>query len=397
VLAALAWIAQPLLAADQQGFLYGKITTEGGAVYEGRLRWGEEEAFWGDFFNATKEERTMPDDVPDSVRKKKKPVKIFGFTLHWGSYTDSARVFKARFGDIDEIRVRGGDSAVVVMKNGTEYRIGGGSNDVGGKIQVWDASIGEVDLDWDRIEKIEFLATPKDLDVAVRRLHGTVQTTSGEFRGFVQWDQDECLSADKLDGDSRDANLSIDMGNIRSIERRSRSSSLVTLEDGRELVLDGSNDVDSDNNGIFVDDPRFGRVLISWDAFRRIDFTDPENTGPTYDDFAPASTLRARVTDERGNTHRGRIVFDLDEAETWEFLDGSTDDIEYIIPMSMVAAVVPQHRDYSLVILTGGEEIELEDSADVGESNDGILILKEQGGGHTYVAWDDVRRIDFEQ
>src|SRR4051812_12665777 len=44
-------------AAAHPGFLYGRITTYGGATYEGRLRWGRhEEAFWGDYFNGFKDE-----------------------------------------------------------------------------------------------------------------------------------------------------------------------------------------------------------------------------------------------------------------------------------------------------------------------------------------------------
>jgi len=385
----------PLLAASDAGFLYGRVTTESGTTYEGRLRWGDEEAFWGDFFNGTKRDRTFPDEMPESL-KRSDPVKIFGITLRWGtSDHDVSRVFKARFGDIREIRVLGRDSATVVMKSGSEYRIDGGSNDLGGEIQVWDDSIGEVTLDWDRIETIEFMATPKRLDVDVRRLYGTVRTTSGEFTGFVQWDQDECLSLDKLDGDSQEASLSIAMGRIRSIERRSRSSSRVVLKDDRELILDGSNDVDSSNNGIFVDDPRFGRVLVHWDAFERIDFSEPQDSGPAYDAFEPTGPLRATVTDSSGNTHRGRIVYDLDESESWEFLDGRAREIEYVIPLGMVASIVPQDRHSSRVILKNGEEVELEDAADVDDGNDGMLILG-QDDRQSYVPWDEIRRIDFE-
>ena len=38
-----------------QGFLYGRVTTDDGAVHQGRLRFGrDEEAFWGDYFNGSK-------------------------------------------------------------------------------------------------------------------------------------------------------------------------------------------------------------------------------------------------------------------------------------------------------------------------------------------------------
>jgi hypothetical protein len=386
----------PLLAAGDEGFLYGRVTTTGGSTYVGRLRWGGEEAFWGDFFNGTKRDRTYADEVPESKRTRREPVKIFGITVRWGSTTyDRSRVFKARFGDIQEIRVRSGDSATLLMKTGSEYRVDGGSNDLGGEIQVWDDSIGEVTLDWKRIEKIEFLDTPKRLDVGASRLYGTVRTTSGDFRGFVQWDQDECLSVDALDGDSDDANLSIEMGKIRSIERRSSRSVQVVLRDDREFVLDGSNDVNSSNRGVFVDDPRFGRVLVHWDAFERIDFGDAPDSGPAYDEFAPTATVRATVTDRQGRSTSGRIVYDLDESESWEFIDGSARDIDYVIPLAMIASIEPRDRHSSVVRLRNGEEVELSDAADVDDGSDGVLILS-QGDRHTYFEWDEIRRIDFD-
>jgi len=387
--------AQPLQAAGDQGFLYGKITTDRGSTYEGRLRWGNQEAFWGDFFNGTKRDRQLPDDVPDRVRHKD-GIKIFGITLRMGSGHDMSRVFKVHFGDIKQIRVRGNDSAVLTMKDDSTYRVGGGSDDLGGTIQVWDTSLGEVEVDWDRIDTIDFLPAPRDLDTSDDRLFGTVETRVGEFRGYIQWDQDECVTSDKLDGDTEEANLSIAMGKIRSIERHSRSSSAVTLEDGRELILDDSNDVDSDNRGIFVDDSRYGRVLISWDAFRRIEFSDPKDSGPSYADFKAGKPLRGKVTDESGKTYSGRIVFDLDESQTWEFFDGNARDIEYIIPMGMLASISPRSHDSSRVVLANGEKLELEDTADTGHGNDGILII-EDGGNEIYVEWDEVRIVEFDR
>ena len=59
----------------------------------------------------------------------------------------------------------------------------------------------------------------------LNRYDGTVHTDDGSFRGYIQWDQDECLSSDELDGENRDGEVSLRMGEIRSIERRSRNSS----------------------------------------------------------------------------------------------------------------------------------------------------------------------------
>jgi hypothetical protein len=390
-------LATPPIAAQQpdpQGFIYGRVSTETGSTFEGRLRWGNHEAFWNDFFNSVKKERQLPNEAKDKLRKKEK-IKVFGITVAV-RYEDlaSSRLFKARFGDIREIRVRGDDKATVVMKSGTEFRVEGGSTDIGAKVQIWDRGLGKVDVEWDRIETVQFLPTPKGLEVDVHRLFGPVQTTVGDFHGFVQWDQDEGLSTDKLDGDSKDADMSIELGRIRSIERESRSSAEITLLDDRKFVLDDSNDVDSSNRGILVADDRYGHVLVSWGEFERVDFSVPENNGPTYESFEAGKPLEGTVTDRDGTTHEGRLIYDLDEAESWELFDGNMRDIEYSIPMSKIATVVPWSRDSSRVTLRNGEELELEGTADAGDGNAGVLVLNGDSE-QTYLPWDEIRRIEF--
>ncbi len=381
----------------EQGFLYGKVTTRSGATYEGRMRWADEEAFWGDLFNSSKQERPYLDDVPRDKRHRREPIRIFGIPI--GVRLDNVfegRRFVARFGDIRKIRVLRGNEAVVTMKSGSDVEVDGGSNDLGGRIFIWDADAGEIELRWNRIDTIEFLPTPVDIEVSDHRLHGTVKTDVGEFRGFIQWDQEECLASDELDGDHRDGRMSIEMGRIRSIERYSRSRSRVTLRDGKELLLDGTNDVNHENRGIFVEDPRYGRLLISWDAFDAVEFSDPGPSGPAYQEFSPGKPLYGTVTDRDGKRYRGRIVYDVDEQESWELLDGEWRDVEYQIPFALVAAIVPEHRDASRVLLHGGEELLLENSADVGGDHAGVLVFGEGREDPTYLPWAEVGRIDFD-
>jgi len=390
--------ALPAQAADPQGFLYGKITTRSGSTYEGRLRWGKEEAFWGDHFNSIKGERPYVDQAPRRKRGHREAIKIFGITIgsRWEGVSDD-RSLIARFGDIRKIETRRHDEAVLIMKNGSEIEIDGGSNDLGGKIHIWDREIGKVEVRWDHIEEVEFLPAPPNLEVDATRLYGTVHARTGTFKGFIQWDQDECMSIDKLDGETRDSELSIEMGNIRTLERHSRDSTRVVLYSDREFILDDSNDVNSENRGIFVDDPRYGRVLVKWNAFERLDFEKPRDTGPRYDDFAPAKALWGTVTDEDGKSHRGRIVYDLDEAESWELLNGDYHDVRYYIPFDRVASIIPENQDSSRVVLGSGEELTLEDRVDMGDGHDGVLVLAGEESKPLYLAWNDIRRIDFDQ
>jgi len=147
-----------------------------------------------------------------------------------------------------------------------------------------------------------------------------VRTRQGDFTGFIQWNREEGVGNDKLDGHTADGELSLRFDTIRSIARRSRDSSLVTLLDGREIVLAGTREVGHGNRGMYVDDRRYGRVLISWNAFQRVDFS-PGGSGPVYGDFPPGRALTGSVTTHAGGRLTGRLVYDLDESEPTETLD----------------------------------------------------------------------------
>jgi len=396
VLTAASATAAPERELDSRGFLYGKITTRSGSVYEGRLRWNKEEAFWGDYFNADKEDLPYLKYVPREERRRE-TIKVFGVPIGVSWHDDEGgRMLVARFGDLRRIENERGDDATVIFKSGARYEVNGGSNDVENdtEITVWDRGAGEIRMKWKEVRTVDFLPTPAGLAVPVFRLHGTVHTEDGTFSGYIQWDQDECLSSDELDGESRDGDMSLKMGEIRSIERRNRKSSEVVLRDGRTFVLDDTNDVDSSNRGIYVNDSRFGRVLVTWDAFRRVDFDPPGDSGPAYTDFLPGRPLFGKVSTADGKTYRGRLIYDVDEMETVELLNGHRDDVEYSIPFARIAFLLPESNS-SRVVLKGGQELKLADAVDVDRDNAGVLVFEGERDPR-YIRWEDVRRIDFE-
>jgi hypothetical protein len=106
----------------------------------------------------------------------------------------------------------------------------------------------------------------------------------------------------------------------------------MTLLDGREIELPGTLGLGDGNRGVYVDDPRYGRVLVSWKAFERVDF-HPGGGGPGYDDFPPGRPLRGEVATRDGRRLSGRLVYDLDESETTETLDAPSLGIDYMIPL----------------------------------------------------------------
>ncbi len=384
-------------ARSSRGFLYGTVETAGGKNYTGLLRWGKEEAFWGDHFNSAKEDLPYRDSQPKRERSRRSRIQVFGKDIgyRWtGDY--ASRQFVARFGDIAEIRPKGGDRAEIVMKSGTKYRVDGSSNDVGAEIRIKDDAIGDVIIPWNRIEVIRFKEAPSSVKPGADRLYGALKSDDFTFEGFIQWDSEECLSTDVLNGTSEDGKLAIEMGKIASIARDGRNRSRVTLKDGRTFTMEGTNDVDSSIRGIFVEDARLGRVKVNWDSFDRLDFRDAPNSGPGYGDYKPARVIRGRVKSHDGKSYAGRIVFDLDEEETWELLNGNRYDVEFNITFDQLKSLEPRGRESSFVVLKNGADIVLDDSQDVSDRNDGVLILVDDKDSGTYIAWDDIERIDFE-
>lgn len=382
---------------DPEGYLYGEVTLENGKTHRGILRWGTEEAFWGDIFNSIKPPPPHLEYIPEEKLLNKKETKLLGFTLKtsWEKSRFS-RQFMARFGDIaalEDFRSRG---VTVVMKSGERYEVRGYSNDVSADIFVWDADLGKIELEWKRLERIQFMAAPKNIVAPDSRLQGTVETEIGIFKGYIQWDLQEALGGDRLDGDTDDGRLKIEMRRIQSIERRSRRSSLVTLRDGRELILSGTNDVNDENRGICVEDVRYGRVQIPWQRFTRATFEEVDGTGPEYGDFKAGSALRGKLTDRDGNTYQGQIIYDMDESRTWELLNGNVDDVEYSIPMGLIAALEPRGQSATNLRLKNGESLVLDGAADVNQENFGVLVIPDSKEKPSYIPWDQIKRLEFE-
>jgi hypothetical protein len=305
----------------------------------------------------------------------------------------------ARFGEIARVEARGSRQVRVTLKSGTLFDLDRSfASDFDDGVRVWDATRGAVDLGSLRIRTIELLPAPSP-GAASDRLYGTVHAAQGDFTGFVGWNRKECFGSDELDGRTAEGKRSLRFDTIRSIARRSRDSSLVTLLDGREMELSGKPDVGHGNGGVYVDDRRYGRVVISWDAFERIDFSPgdrPGAGGPGYGDFPPGRTLTGSVVVRTGRRLAGRLVYDLNESETTDTLDASDRGVDYTIPFGLIASIVPGEEG-ARVTLQNGEELQLERTGDLGERNGGLLIFVDGRQRPEYVPWTDVERVDLDR
>lgn len=400
------------LHAQDQGFIYGKITTIDGKSFEGPIRWGKEEVYWTDLFNASKEtnkniDYLTRDELRDLDERYRHANNSWGedwgnrmgewFNIRWDNDTDFRyeHQFVCQFGEIKTIKPTGRERAEIRMQSGKEFEVdGSGYNDVATKVKIRDKEIGEIEVQWSRIDMVEFMSTPNKLDDKFGDpLYGTVETYAGTFVGYVQWDHDERVSEDKLDGDTDDGDVSIEFGKLKSIEKQGFRSRVV-LNSGREMDLRGSNDVNSDNRGIVLTSDEYGRLDIPWREFKKVTFESSKGKMKSYNDFSDQKELTASVKIKSGETLKGKLVFDLDEEYNYEVLHGKSDDIEYLIHFRNVNKLTPKNYDNSTVELKSGKTLLLGDAQDVSERNTGLLVFADDKRP-TYIIWDDVEEIIF--
>jgi hypothetical protein len=384
-----------------QGHLYGKIYTYDDEVLEGFIRWDKNEASWDDIMDGNKElytKRSKKYRDRDRDRRRPREISIFGLKVYsedgyW--FSDEAQS-GIRFGHIKELVPIGNDEVALVLKSGEEIELSGGSGDIGSdnrEILIDDREEGEIELNWDDIDKIEFMQGPDEDPVFGKRLYGKLTTRRGdEFTGFVCWDMDETYDEDILDGDERHRSRKIAFRKIEKIERRSSGSADVTLKSGKTLELDDSNDIDSGNRGIVISDLNLGSIIVKWDDFDFIVFTDPPK-GPKYDDFDGGKKIQGTVYTEDGEEFTGEIRWDDDEEFTWEILDGDLRDIEMNIEFSFVKSIEKRSYRGSTVTLKDGRSFKLRDSNDIDGDNKGIFIITDDD--EVVVDWEEFEKVEF--
>jgi len=239
-------------AADGSSFgerLYGSLTTREGYTLTGFVCWDIDEVLTQDVLDGNDEQR---------------------------------RRRKIKMDNIKVIGRESSSSAYVQLKNGEEIVLRG-TNDVNNSnsgILVLDPDLGQVQVSWSDFGEVVFqqpnyIPTYDDFSV-ISRLSGTVYTQDGDaFEGYIRWDDDEEFTWELLDGEMDDLEFDIEFGKIRSIKRISSRAAEITLFDGRSFELRDSNDVDSDNDGIFILDEKGDEVHISWRDFERVVFDKP--------------------------------------------------------------------------------------------------------------------------
>lgn len=398
--------------AQKNVSMYGKVTTVSGDKYTGAIRWGTDnsqkaEVFWVELFNGTKTSNDFlrflsKSEVQELSGKEEGNSWLnldLGVLSIWeDKFSRTQHEFKSRFGDIKSIEPLRRDRAKVTLKNGAVLEItGGNSEDLGGSIGVLDFELGEVKLSWARVEKVEFMATPKGYEETFGQpIYGIVNAgRKGTFKGLIEWDSDERFMDEILDGKDRDGDKKVPFRSIQKIEKN-RNGVDLTLRSGRTLYLTGSNDVNDGNRGILIHDPEVGQVKVPWRDFIDLEINDDESLGMSYDDFPVSKGINATVITIQGDEFKGLLAFDLDEAWEFEVLDANDDKVEYQIPFRNIKSITPKNYNYSMVELKNGERLLLGDHRDVSSENAGVLVFVSKSGDPQYIRWSKVDQIIFD-
>ncbi len=392
----LLFLFTPALHA-QRGRICGVVCTRDGETFEGPIRWDRNEAFWDDILDATKKREGRYGEG----RRREKHISIFGLSISWDEKSPESKASTGiQFGYIKTLERRSGNKAFLELKNGERITFYGYSTDIGSgvrEILIDDSREGKVELDWDDLDIIEFKeCEPELITKPEQRLYGELETRRGDkFKGFITWDMDELFYSDILDGEQRRRTRKIPFKKIKAIERRSSRSAWVTLRNGDRIRLSGTNDVDSGNRGIVVKDPNFGRVIVEWDDFDRLELLDEgEKYLVRYDEFEETRPLYGVVYDEDGESYEGFIRWDDDETYTWERLDGEYRGLDVDIEFSQIAKIEKISSRSCRVTTRNGNTFKLSGSNDVNEENKGIFVTTEDGD-EIELDWDDFDKVIF--
>ena len=405
IIVGLLTILTQVKAQSTNIFIYGTVTTINGDQYEGPIRWGNDEVYWVEMFNAGKTSNDFLKFLSksDIENLPKSDDSWLGLDLDilslWeDKFSKSKHQFDSRFGDIRSVHPTGSNTAKITLKNGVAMEVhGDGYEDVGSSIvKVFDQELGEVKLKWSRIASVDFKEGSPATDVTFGQpIYGKVDAgRKGSFTGIIQWDKDERFLNETLDGQDRNGKKEIPFQHIHRI-KKGKYGSEVVLKSGRELYITGSNDVNQENRGIVVNDPNVGQITIPWMYFQELEIQENPQ-GLSYNDFPLSMGLKGTVYTVDGDKHSGLMAFDLDEAWEFEILDGKDDNVTFKIPFRNIQSIVPKNYNYSIITLKNGTSLLLGGERDVSDRNDGILIFTATDQKPNYIKWSAIDEISFE-
>jgi len=228
------------------------------------------------------------------------------------------------------------------------------------------------------------------------RLYGAVTTRSGErYEGFLRWDRNEGSWTDVLDAskvrDGRTTQAGVRFGHVRTIERLGRGEALLTLRSGERVRMSGrATDLGDGLRALRIDRPGRDGVELGWRDLAVVEFMPaPVEAHPTE------GRVRGVLRTRSGASFAGAVSWDVDEIYTGDVLDGDVRGVRQRIPFGEIAAIERDSRRSARVFLRSGEELVLDGTNDVDDSNSGIVV-SDPGLGEVKVPWEEFDRVVFD-
>ncbi len=386
--------------AQYEGLMYAEVALKDRSSVTGLIRWSGGQMLWSDILLVSKTEQYALKYLNQSqINALSDDSGLdWAFINLWKEKLPQRQnELLCRFGDIGSIHVTGPEQAQIYFKNGAKLRVATDQHEnrhLGKDITVFDG--GKRKIGWNQISRINFRSAPENFQpFQGRLLYGTVSTKNGDFSGFIQWDKIKFFSTQKLEGklnseSTTDNEYRFDL--IQNIEKRDKGA-MVKFKDDKKIFLKNNRDVNASNRGIVVMHPEWGRVIIGWEAFKSVEFTEvPNDLG--YSSYPPAKRIYATVKRSDGKVFKGNCTFDLDEEWNNELLEGSVNNIHYQIPFKFIRSISVLNEQQSQVVLRNNRTLALANHNDVTSKNWGVIIWL-GNSKHQYVPWDKIADISF--
>lgn len=394
-------------------YIHGTVKLKSGDSYTGILRWDDdEETFWSDHFNGEKSEipqyKSLPDDVKEQIEDAQVGPKLdllsFKVTLSSIFAEDIENPdFIVPFAAIAKLTTatdeNGSRGLKIKLHNGDEFESYEGSNDLNAVVYVKKADLTTNEFNMKQIESITFSQAAESLMGFDQGIYAIIDSNLGKFKGRIHWDRDERFLKEAIDGSDvlrpNSEELSIPLSDIKSIEKKEKGS-LLSMHNGKKLHLTGTNDVDPDNRGVYIDTPEKGRILLPWEQFNKMTIQEtPQNNWQVFhDNIRKPGKLNGHLLLKDGTEiSASDIVFNLAQTSSAEMIKCTVKGMDIYMPLFLIKSIEPKSNHHALVTLKSGEQIEMFDSSSFTEENLGLLFTV--NSKNQYIQWKKIQKIDF--
>lgn len=398
-----------VLATNPEPVIFGTVTHANGESVTGTIRWGDDgESFLSDIFNGIKLktngiEHLTDDEIHILEESQPGPKASIGdveitFKSFFGKEL-KLPFFNVPFGAIDRIDIKD-DIFTVTLHDGSSFQTKdevSNSDDTSDDIYVKSKEGAVVEFEIENLSSVVFSAAPTDAKTFNNGIYGIINSELGTFQGRVMWDKDERTLAEELDGNDESQEHEIKFTAIKSLEKvNDGKATKVVLKDGQKLILTGTNDVNNGHRGIWLDNPKLGRVEIKWSQFEMLVIQHVDVAWLNFDAYVKqAKQLSGTVTLQDDTTFKADVlIYDLNQQSQAELLYVDVNGANRQIPLKTIKKITKKHNKAVELSMRDGSHLLAYGNRSVTFENNGILGTA--NGESKWHQWQDIKSLEFD-